>query len=73
VCRRRGCVGGSFGIWLGGVVGFFCDALALVVWVDEEVGEVGDEVAVGEGVAEADELTTVPGGDEGVGVEEAVA
>lgn len=37
------------------------------------MGEVGDEVAVGEGVAEADELVFVPGGDEGVGVEEAVA
>ena len=47
------------------------DALVLIVWVNEEMGEVGDKVAVGEGVAEADELILVPGSDEGVGVAEA--
>jgi len=50
---------------------FCADALVLVDGVDEEVGEVGDEVAVGEGVAEADELILMPGGDEGVGVAKA--
>lgn len=52
---------------------FFADALVLIIWVDEEVGEVGDEVTVGDGVSEADELFVFPGGDEGVRVEEAFA
>lgn len=50
---------------------FFADTLALVGGMDEEVGEVDDEVAVGDGIAEADEVFVVPSGDEGVGVEEA--
>jgi len=50
---------------------FFADALTLVGGMDEEVGEVDDEVAVGDGVAKANEVFVVPGGNEGVRVEEA--
>lgn len=45
----------------------------MIIGMDEQVRKVGDEVTVGEGIAKADELVVVPSGDEGVGVEKAVA
>ena len=52
---------------------FGADSLAMVVGVDQEMGEVDDEVTVCECVPETHKSVAIPGSDDGRGVGDAFA